>query len=33
MLLKHLLVGKNLLKEFGIGRHLRDGIQEWDVDL
>jgi len=26
-------VGKNLLEEFGIRGHLRDEIQEWDVDL
>ena len=33
MFLKFLFVGKDILEELGIRGHLREGIQEWDVDL
>jgi len=33
MHLKLPFVRKNVLEKFGIGGHLKSGIQEWDVDL
>jgi len=33
MLLKLPFVAEDLLKEFSIERHIKDGIQEQDVDL